>query len=136
MTELHVLRVFCGPDGTAGNLLGVVLDGAAVREQEARQELATEQGFSETVFVEDAAAGTVDIYTPSVRLVFAGQPLVGTSWLLRREGLGGTLMRPPAGEVPASQDGEVGCWVRRPPAHSTSARIPPASSLLHRLLHR
>ena len=30
MTELHVLRVFIGPDGRGGNPLGVFLDGAAI----------------------------------------------------------------------------------------------------------
>jgi len=30
MTELHVLRVFIGPDGRGGNPLGVFLDGTRV----------------------------------------------------------------------------------------------------------
>ncbi|WP_042417368.1 PhzF family phenazine biosynthesis protein [Streptacidiphilus anmyonensis] len=111
MSDLHVLRVFCGPGGTAGNALGVVLDGSAYAEREERQELARELGFSETVFVDDAASGRVDIYTPSARLLFAGHPLVGTSWLLRREGLTVEALRPEAGHVPAWQDGEFH-WIR------------------------
>jgi predicted PhzF superfamily epimerase YddE/YHI9 len=111
MTELHVLRVFCGPDGTAGNLLGVVLDGPALPGTARRQRLAAELGYSETIFVDDAAEGRVDIYTPSARLAFAGHPLVGTGWLLRREGIDAPVLRPEAGEVPAWQDGGFS-WIR------------------------
>ncbi|WP_037604505.1 PhzF family phenazine biosynthesis protein [Streptacidiphilus rugosus] len=111
MSDLHVLRVFCGPGGSAGNLLGVVLDGAAYRERSERQGLARELGFSETVFVDDAGEGRVDIYTPGARLLFAGHPLVGTAWLLRREGFAAETLRPEAGDVPAWQEGEFG-WIR------------------------
>ncbi|MEY9872550.1 putative PhzF superfamily epimerase YddE/YHI9 [Streptacidiphilus sp. MAP12-33] len=111
MTDLHVVRVFCGPGGSAGNALGVLLDGGAVPGRAERQELARELGFSETVFVDDATSGHVDIYTPSARLLFAGHPLVGTSWLLRREGATVATLRPEAGEVPAWQEGEFH-WIR------------------------
>ncbi|WP_034090927.1 PhzF family phenazine biosynthesis protein [Streptacidiphilus albus] len=111
MTDLHVLRVFCGPDGGAGNLLGVVRDGAAVAAAQDRQAVAAALGFSETVFVDDAAEGRVDIYTPSIRLLFAGHPLVGTGWLLRQEGLAVETLRPAAGEVPFRQDEEFS-WIR------------------------
>ena len=84
--ELDVLRVFCGTGGTGGNPLGVVRDGAAVPDRAARAALAAELGFSETVFLDDETRGTVDIHTPSVRLPFAGHPLVGLAWLLRSLG--------------------------------------------------
>ncbi|MFG1871546.1 PhzF family phenazine biosynthesis protein [Micromonospora arborensis] len=84
VADLHVLRVFCGPGGRYGNQLGVVLDGQAVAAEQDRQAVAARLGYSETVFVDDAGTGVVDIYTPSVRLPFAGHPLVGTSWLLSR----------------------------------------------------
>lgn len=105
MRELHVLRVFTGPGGGAGNPLGIVLDGAAIPGGHDRQELAATLGFSETVFVDDAAAGAVRIYTPAVEMRFAGHPLVGTAWLLAREGTPVGALRPPAGEVPARADG-------------------------------
>ncbi|MGW1175278.1 PhzF family phenazine biosynthesis protein [Kitasatospora sp. NPDC002543] len=82
MTEFEVLRVFCGPDGSHGNALGVVRDGAAVPERADRQRIARELGFSETVFVDDPERGEIDIYAPSVRLPFAGHPCVGAAWLL------------------------------------------------------
>lgn len=60
MAELHVLRVFCDAAWSHGNPLGVFLDGDEVPE-ERRQEVAAELGFSETVFVDDAAEGRMRI---------------------------------------------------------------------------
>ncbi|MEV0599463.1 PhzF family phenazine biosynthesis protein [Streptomyces sp. NPDC050315] len=111
MTELHVLRVFCGPAGDGGNPLGVVLDGSAFSGRDERQALARELGFSETVFVDDAGRGAVDIYTPTARLAFAGHPLVGTAWLLRHLGAPVDVLRPPAGDVAVRYDEEL-TWVR------------------------
>jgi predicted PhzF superfamily epimerase YddE/YHI9 len=111
MAELHVLRVFVAPDGTGGNPLGVFLAGAAVPEDR-RQPIATDLGFSETVFVDDPAAGVVRILTPAAELPFAGHPLVGTSWLLARERTAVAVLRPPAGEVPTFLDGDGITWIR------------------------
>ena len=63
MTELTVLRVFVGPDGRGGNPLGVVLDGAAIPETQ-RQAVAAAVGFSETVFIDDAATGADGVAQP------------------------------------------------------------------------
>ncbi|AEW97924.1 MULTISPECIES: PhzF family phenazine biosynthesis protein [Streptomycetaceae] len=111
MNDLVVLRVFLGPDGGGGNLLGVVPDGTALPGRPERQERAARLGFSETVFIDDPVRGEVDIYTPSTRLPFAGHPLVGTSWLLRRDGHDPAVLRPPAGEVAAWREGEFD-WIR------------------------
>jgi predicted PhzF superfamily epimerase YddE/YHI9 len=97
---LHVLRVFVNEDGEWGNPLGVFLDGEQVREGD-RQRIAVELGFSETVFVEDRADRRLRIHTPAVELPFAGHPLVGTAWLLAREGAPPVTLHPPAGSVPA-----------------------------------
>ncbi|MCF3125303.1 PhzF family phenazine biosynthesis protein [Streptomyces arenae] len=106
MTEpSDVLRVFCGPDGRHGNELGVVRDGARMPVREDRQEFAGKLGFSETVFVDDPERGVIDIYTPTLRLPFAGHPCVGTSWLLDVPEL-----VTPAGVVEARQDGEFS-WI-------------------------
>jgi PhzF family phenazine biosynthesis protein len=78
--DLEIVRVFTAPDGTWGNPLGVFLDGSAVPEEE-RQSVATELGFSETVFVDDLQRGEMRIFTPAVELPLAGHPLVGTAWL-------------------------------------------------------
>jgi predicted PhzF superfamily epimerase YddE/YHI9 len=90
--------VFCDDHGDHGNALGVVLDGALIPEHSARQELAYELGFSETVFV-DGGAGDVRIFTPAEELPLAGHPLVGTAWLLAQVGRGTSELRPPAGRV-------------------------------------
>jgi predicted PhzF superfamily epimerase YddE/YHI9 len=110
---LHVLRVFCAADGTGGNELGVFLDGGEVGEPE-RQGVALRLGFAETVFVDDAPRGVVRIFTPEVELGFAGHPLVGTAWLLGREGVEVDVLRPPHGEVPVRFDGEFTAIVAEP----------------------
>jgi predicted PhzF superfamily epimerase YddE/YHI9 len=99
MARLHVLKVFVGESGTGGNPLGVFLEGSEVPEED-RQRVAADLGFSETVFVNDAERGELRIFTPGAELPFAGHPLVGTAWLLAREGFETPLLRPPAGEVP------------------------------------
>ena len=105
MPKLHVLRVFVAPGGEGGNPLGVFLDGAAVPEGE-RQRVATELGFSETVFVDDAERAEMRIFTPASEIPFAGHPSVGTAWLLRREREPVEVLRPPAGEIPVRYEGE------------------------------
>ena len=112
MPELVLLDVFCGPGHTAGNRLGVILGGTVDRE--GRQRRAAELGYSETVFIDDVVGGVVDIYTPSVRLPFAGHPLVGVSWLLRSRFGGCNVLHPGAGEVPTWADGEFSWVAGRP----------------------
>ncbi|MEV5506887.1 PhzF family phenazine biosynthesis protein [Streptomyces orinoci] len=118
MTDVRIVHVFCGPEGRGGNALGVVADGAALPEPERRQALAAELGLSETVFVDDAERGTVDIYTPGTRLPFAGHPLIGVAWLL-----GGDVeeLRPPAGRVPVRRAGEL-VWITARPEWVTGRR--------------
>ena len=112
-TKLHVLRVLTEAGGTGGNHLGVFLDGAAIAPGD-RQRVAADLGFSETVFVDDAARGEVRIFTPGTELPLAGHPLVGTAWLLGRERTPVAVLRPPAGEVPTwSADGLT--WIRARP---------------------
>src|SRR4030081_1017278 len=106
MAILHVLRVFTGDDGSGGNPLGVFLDGDGITGDR-RQDVAADLGFPETVFVDDARDGRVAVFTPSVELDFAGHPLVGTAWLLASQGRDVSLLRPPAGDVPARQEGEL-----------------------------
>jgi predicted PhzF superfamily epimerase YddE/YHI9 len=103
LATLHVLRVFVGEGGAGGNPLGVFLAGRKVPEDR-RQSVAADLGFSETVFVDDPERGELRIFTPTVELPFAGHPLVGTAWLLLREGFEVPLLRPPAGEVPVRSE--------------------------------
>ncbi len=80
-------------------------DGARTPAREDRQALARKFGFSETVFVDDPERGVIDIYTPTLRLPFAGHPCVGAAWLLDLPEL-----VTPAGVVTARQDGEF-TWI-------------------------
>jgi predicted PhzF superfamily epimerase YddE/YHI9 len=113
VARLHVLRVFCGEGGTGGNPLGVFLDGGEVA-QRARQEIAAELGFAETVFVDGAGEGRVRIFTPFEELDFAGHPMVGMAWLLAREREPVERLRPPAGEVPVRYEGPLTFIAGRP----------------------
>ncbi|MGW7541174.1 PhzF family phenazine biosynthesis protein [Streptomyces sp. NPDC054770] len=109
MTDYDVLRVFCAANGGYGNELGVVRDGSVLPDREDRQALAAKLGFSETVFVDDPERGAIDIYTPTLRLPFAGHPCVGTAWLLDVPEL-----VTPAGVVGARLDGEFS-WIEALP---------------------
>ncbi|MFI5778489.1 PhzF family phenazine biosynthesis protein [Nocardia sp. NPDC051570] len=103
MIEHEVVRVFCDPDGGFGNELGIVR--AGVDTDERRLTIARTVGFSETVFVDDVRRGTIDIWTPSTRLPWAGHPCVGTAWLL-----GAATLMTRAGRVEARRDGEL-TWI-------------------------
>jgi predicted PhzF superfamily epimerase YddE/YHI9 len=109
----EVVKVFVGEDGAGGNPLGVFLDGASVPQAE-RQPIATELNYSETVFVDDAERGAVEIYTPAKLIPFAGHPLVGTAWLLREERFAIDTLRPPAGDVAVEYRGDL-VFVRADP---------------------
>jgi predicted PhzF superfamily epimerase YddE/YHI9 len=98
VSRLHVLRVFCGEEGEGGNRLGVFLSGGDV-PPDARQAVAADLGFSETVFVDDADRGELRIFTPAVELAFAGHPAVGSAWLLDVD-----LLRVPAGKLPVRRE--------------------------------
>lgn len=113
MPTLHVLKVFVGEDGKGGNPLGVFLDGGAIPESK-RQHVAEELGFSETVFVDEQRTGALRIFTPATELPFAGHPLVGTAWLLRREGVEIDALHPPAGEVKVRHEGDMTYITGRP----------------------
>jgi predicted PhzF superfamily epimerase YddE/YHI9 len=104
--DVTVLRVFTNSDGEFGNPLGVV-DAAAVAPAE-RQRIATELGYSETIFVDAPAPGanstTAHIFTPTVGLPFAGHPTVGASWWLKDRGTPVKTLQVPAGLVQVSYD--------------------------------
>lgn len=108
--QLHALHVFVDEHGQHGNALGVFLDGPSIDPAE-RQAIAADLGYSETVFVDDGAAGRLAIFTPSVELPFAGHPLVGSAWLLGRECSNGGVLRPPAGEVRCRLDPDGVAWI-------------------------
>lgn len=99
--DVTVLRVFTNADGEHGNPLGVI-DASLVAPAD-RQRIATELGYSETIFVdvpaEGAATTTAHIFTPTVELPFAGHPTVGASWWLKNRGTAVNTLQVPAGIV-------------------------------------
>ncbi|MEU6554825.1 PhzF family phenazine biosynthesis protein [Streptomyces sp. NPDC046915] len=109
MTDYDVLRVFCAANGGYGTELGVVRNGSRVPGPDDRQAFAAKLGFSETVFVDDPERGIIDIYTPTLRLPFAGHPCVGVGWLLDVPEL-----VTPAGVVGVRLDGEFS-WIEARP---------------------
>lgn len=110
MPAYHLLNVFTAEDGSHGNPLAVFLESSSFSDPE-RQAIAAELGYSETVFVDDIERGRVRIFTPASELPLAGHPLVGSAWLIAREHGSCEMLRPPAGEVPTWQDGELR-WIR------------------------
>ena len=82
MWDVHVLRVFTRED-VGGNHLGVVTDVDDLTA-ERMQAIATQLGYSETVFI-DVPARSIRIFTPADELPFAGHPLVGAAAFLAEE---------------------------------------------------
>lgn len=99
MRHCYVVRVFTVGD-SGGNPLGVIPDATGLTDP-AMQHIATDLGFSETVFIEWPPGGVPElrIFTPAVELPFAGHPLVGTAWILNRLGPGTDRMRIRIGEI-------------------------------------
>jgi predicted PhzF superfamily epimerase YddE/YHI9 len=99
--DVTVLRVFTDSDGNFGNPLGVV-DASQVDPGD-RQRVATELGYSETIFVglpqSGASSAVAHIFTPAVELPFAGHPTVGASWWLKQRGTPVKTLQVPGGVV-------------------------------------
>lgn len=103
---IRVLRVFTtGDDG--GNHLGVVTDLEGL-DDEAMQAVATQLGYSETIFLDPPS---VRIFTPSSELPFAGHPLVGAAQVIS-EGVDGATgtMRCGIGDVAYWIESEI-AWI-------------------------
>ena len=107
--DAAVLRVFTDPDGNFGNALGVV-DASSVDPTD-RQRIATQLGYSETVFIDVPEAGAntahVLIYTPATELSFAGHPTVGAAWFLRDQGTPVHTLQVPAGIVQVAYEDDL-----------------------------
>jgi predicted PhzF superfamily epimerase YddE/YHI9 len=107
--DVTVLRVFTDADGRFGNPLGVVE--ANKVDPGDRQRIATELGYSETIFIDVPERGAktahARIFTPVTELPFAGHPTVGASWWLREIGIPIHTLRVPAGVVQVSYESDV-----------------------------
>jgi predicted PhzF superfamily epimerase YddE/YHI9 len=107
--DVTVLRVFTDKDGNFGNPLGVV-DASQAAPGE-RQRIATQLGYSETIFIDVPASGAATaharIYTPATELPFAGHPTVGASWWLRDRGTPVNTLQVPAGIVQVTYEDDL-----------------------------
>lgn len=106
--DVTVLRVFTDSEGNFGNLLGVV--DAKTVEPAKRQRVATELGYSETVFIDLPQQGSrtaqAHIFTPTIELAFAGHPIVGAAWWLQHQGTPVHTLQVSAGIVQISYTDE------------------------------
>jgi predicted PhzF superfamily epimerase YddE/YHI9 len=107
--DVTVLRVFTDAHGKFGNPLGVV-DASKVDPAD-RQRIATQLGYSETIFIDlpEPGANTARtlIYTPATELPFAGHPTVGASWFLRDQGTPVNTLQVPAGIVQVTYEDDL-----------------------------
>jgi predicted PhzF superfamily epimerase YddE/YHI9 len=107
--DVTVLRVFTDHGGNFGNPLGIV-DASQAQPSE-RQQIATELGYSETVFIDMPKSGAntarARIFTPATELPFAGHPTVGASWWLRDRGIPVHTLQVPAGIVQVAYEDDV-----------------------------
>lgn len=86
MPIIDLVRVFVDAEGNFGSVLTVVRESADLTDAECAR-IARTAGTSETVFLDDPAGGQVRIFVPAGRIPFAGYPVVGAGWLLRRCGI-------------------------------------------------
>jgi predicted PhzF superfamily epimerase YddE/YHI9 len=107
--QVQVVRVFTSEDGGFGNELGIVRSGAAKGHEQA---IATELGFSETVFVQDVVdeVATIRIFTPAAELPFAGHPSVGSAWWFANLGEPVRTLAEKAGDVAVRYEGDF-TWI-------------------------
>ncbi|WP_445169822.1 PhzF family phenazine biosynthesis protein [Mycolicibacterium sp. Dal123E01] len=107
--DVTVLRVFTDADGRFGNPLGVI-DAATVTADD-RQRVATELGYSETIFIDLPNDGSTTararIFTPATELPFAGHPTVGAAWWLNDRGTPVHTLQVPGGLLQISYDVQI-----------------------------
>jgi predicted PhzF superfamily epimerase YddE/YHI9 len=102
---VEVVRVFTDPDGRFGNPLGIV-DGRLVPEPD-RQRVAALLGYSETVYIDDYATGTLRIYSATSEMPFAGHPTVGAAAYLHTHGHEVATLHVPAGPIPVTRTDDL-----------------------------
>ena len=121
----HVVDVFAERP-YAGNPLAVVLEAGRLGSDEMLR-IAREMNHSETAFVpgapEPGGAWRVRIFTPAREIAFAGHPILGAAWVIRRhlgEGRPTTVaLELPVGQVPVTFEPGTGgrdlAWMQAPP---------------------
>lgn len=84
---LHIVDVFAA-ERYAGNPLAVVFAAEGALDAATMQRIALETNYSETTFVAPQpladGAWRVRMFTPAREIAFAGHPILGTAWAIRR----------------------------------------------------
>ncbi len=132
--DFFIVDVFSG-QAYSGNPLAVVL-GAERFDDATMQRLAAETNYSETTFVysrPEADGGyRTRLFTPAREIAFAGHPLLGTAWVIRKvhdsESSGLVRLNLQVGQVPVSfetaADGGEVVWFCAPEV-SAGATVDP-----------
>lgn len=122
----HIVDVFA-EQAYAGNQLAVVTD-ADDLSTETMQQVAAETNYSETTFVnrapEEDGGWRVRLFTPARELAFAGHPILGTAWVIRRHlalaSSDEVKLNLAVGQIPVSfergKDGKEAVWFLAPQA--------------------
>ncbi len=124
----HIVDVFA-EQSYAGNPLAVVTH-ADDLATETMQRIALETNYSETTFVKalpDADDGyRVRLFTPAREIAFAGHPILGTAWVIRKHvapvSSGLVRLNLAVGQIPVSfertAEGDEAAWFVAPPVTS------------------
>lgn len=115
--KIDTVQVFVDSAGEHGNTLGIVSETSTLSDSECLQ-IARGTAFSETVFIDDPATGSIRIFTPARQIDFAGHPTVGAAWFLQHSGFSVSELHTPAGIVTASANPD-GASVQAPARWST-----------------
>jgi predicted PhzF superfamily epimerase YddE/YHI9 len=69
--------------------------------------VAGDLGYSETVYLDDPATGTLRIYSATGEMAFAGHPTVGAAAWLHTHGHPVDTLHVPAGPIPVTRSGDL-----------------------------
>ena len=109
---MHIYRVFCNQDGNHGNPVGVIFDLEQKLSTEQRQEISTESGFSECVFVNSLDVCSVNIFSPQREVPFAGHAVLGTVFAINdKYNLTPKFLKGIAGDIAVWKENDL-TWVR------------------------
>ena len=133
-SNFYIVDVFA-EQAYAGNPLAVVL-GAEGFDDIVMQKLAAETNYSETTFVysvqENDGGYRTRLFTPAREIAFAGHPILGTAWVVRKAYTRGTpaivKLNLEIGQVPVTfepeADGAEVLWFTAPAVKSGSTVDP------------
>lgn len=83
--EIHTVRVFVDDENRFGSPLGIVIDEDRKIDKKKRQEIAADLNYSETVFIDDAAAGSINVFSPIRECPFSMYAALGASWFIKNQ---------------------------------------------------